>query len=138
MPCTIIPNTTASTTDPSQPSTKNPTATFTGQVWMDQVHQDAAAGFNVNHVTFLPGARTYWHNHERGQILEVKAGSGWVCDSGEKPKRIRTGDIVVCPAGTRHWHGADDGSMMMHLAISLGKTSWEEEVSAEEYKGKSG
>ena len=35
-------------------------------------------------------------------------------------------------------HGADDGSMMMHLAISLGKTTWMEEVGQEEYEAKSG
>ena len=80
-------------------------------------------GIMCNHVTFLPGARTYWHHHENGQILEVKAGSGWVCDKGGKPERISVGDIVQCPAGTVHWHGADKGSMMMHLAISLGKTT---------------
>lgn len=136
--CTVIANTTKSTTSPSEPSSKKAANTFTGDVWMDQVHQDSATGFNVNHVTFLPGARTFWHTHEHGQILEVKAGSGWVCDSGEKPRRIRTGDIVICPAGTRHWHGADDGSMMMHLAISLGKTSWEDEVPQEEYAKKAG
>jgi quercetin dioxygenase-like cupin family protein len=134
--CTIVSNTTASTTDPSKPSSKKAANTFTGDVWMDQVHLDTEKGFNLNHVTFLPGGRTYWHTHEHGQILEVKAGSGWVCDSGEKPRRIRTGDTVICPAGTRHWHGADDGSMMMHLAISLGKTSWENEVTEDEYKAK--
>lgn len=78
------------------------------------------------------------HSHENGQILEVKAGSGWVCDKGSVPQRIRVGDIVTCPAGTTHWHGADDGSMMMHLAISLGKTTWAEEVTSEEYGKKTG
>lgn len=94
-------------------------------------------GIHCNHVTFLPGARTHWHTHENGQILEVKAGSGWVCDKGGKPQRISVGDIVQCPAKTVHWHGADDGSMMMHLAISLGKTTWMEEVSQEDYAAKS-
>ena len=59
-------------------------------------------GIMCNHVTFLPGARTYWHHHENGQILEVKAGSGWVCDKGGKPQRISVGDIVQCPAKTVH------------------------------------
>lgn len=134
--CTIIYNTTAATTAPNEPSSRKVGGTFTGEVWQDRVHLDTEKGFNINHVTFLPGGRTYWHTHEHGQILEVKAGAGWVCDSGEKPRAIKTGDIVVCPAGARHWHGADDGTMMMHLAISLGKTSWEGEVSEEEYKAK--
>jgi quercetin dioxygenase-like cupin family protein len=137
MPSTIIPSSTSATITPD-PSTKKPTTTFSGDVYMDVIHINPTAGIMCNHVTFLPGARTFWHTHERGQILEVKAGSGWICDKGGKPRRIRTGDMVVCEPGTTHWHGADDGSMMMHLAISLGKTSWAEEVSEEEYAGKSG
>lgn len=135
MPCTIIRNSTQPGPGPST-AKANP-ATFTGDVYMDKMAgpQD---GIMCNHVTFLPGARTYWHHHERGQILEVKAGSGWVCDRGGVPQRLRVGDIVTCPAGTTHWHGADDGSMLMHLAVSLGKTTWLEEVSEDEYKGKAG
>lgn len=44
------------------------------------------------------------------------------------------GDVVVCEAGTEHWHGAAEGSCMAHLAISLGVTSWKDEVSEEEWK----
>ena len=88
----------------------------------------------TNMVTFLPGSRTYWHTHERGQILEVKMGSGWICDRGGNPRQIQTGDLIVCEAGTEHWHGAADGTLMMHLAISLGVTSWKEEVSEDEWR----
>lgn len=137
MPSTIIPSSTSSTLTPS-PSTKKATATFTGDVYMDVIHVDSNAGMMANHVTFLPGGRTFWHFHEKGQILEVKCGSGWICDKGEKPRRIRTGDMILCAPGTTHWHGADEGSMMMHLAVSLGKTSWAEEVSEEEWKGRGG
>lgn len=135
MPCTIIRN----STKPADqgPSTVQATSTFTGTVYMDRM-AGAVNGIMCNHVTFLPGARTFWHHHENGQVLEVKAGSGWVCDRGGIPQRIRVGDIVQCPAGTTHWHGADDGSMLMHLAVSLGTTTWLEEVSEEEYGNKSG
>lgn len=88
----------------------------------------------LNHVFFTPSARTYWHTHEAGQILEVKVGSGWICDRGGKPRKIQVGDVVVCEAGTEHWHGAAEGSCMAHLAISLGVTSWKDEVSEEEWK----
>ena len=40
----------------------------------------------------------------------------------------------MCEAGTEHWHGAEEGSVMMHLAISLGVTSWKEEVGEDEWK----
>lgn len=88
------------------------------------------------HVNFQPGARTHWHRHEKGQILKVTAGSGWVCDRGEKPKRIAVGDVIWCPAGGVHWHGADDGSFMVHEAISLGGLDWYEAVSDEVYAAK--
>lgn len=132
MPCTIIRN---STQPGDGASTAKATTTFTGDVYMDKM-AGAQDGIMCNHVTFLPGARTFWHRHERGQILEVKAGRGWVCDRGGVPQPLRVGDIVTCPAGTTHWHGADDGSMLMHLAISLGTTTWLEEVTQDEYRAK--
>ena len=134
MPCTIIPN---SSLSGDGPSTVKATATFTGTVYMDKI-APSTDGIMSNHVTFLPGARTFWHHHENGQILEVKAGSGWICDKGERPRRIRTGDLVQCPAGTVHWHGADEGSMLVHLAVSLGKTTWFGEVSEEEWRAREG
>jgi quercetin dioxygenase-like cupin family protein len=98
---------------------------------MDLGHRDDTIA--IQHVTFLPGARTYWHHHESGQLLRVVAGAGWLCEKGGKPQRIGIGDVVWCPAGTVHWHGADEGSYMCHMAVSHGKTSWMHEVSAEEW-----
>ena len=48
-------------------------ATFTGTVWGDPV-LPTTDGTTINSVTFTPGARTFWHHHERGQILVVTAG----------------------------------------------------------------
>ena len=61
-------------------------------------------------------------------------GSGWICDRGGEPRKIQAGDVIVCEAGTEHWHGASEGSVMMHLAISLGMTSWKEEVKEEDWR----
>lgn len=101
-----------------------PAENFTGEAWIDSVNHDTENGVMIGNVMFTPGAHTNWHTHERGQILKVLAGSGWVCDKGGEPKRLAVGDTVWCPPGTVHWHGADDGCYMMHTAISLGKTSW--------------
>jgi quercetin dioxygenase-like cupin family protein len=84
----------------------------------------ATDGVMINNVFFAPGGRTHWHSHERGQMLNVIAGSGWVCLAG---------DVVWISPGERHWHGADSGSYMMHMATSLGKTSWAEAVSPQDY-----
>ncbi len=106
--------------------------TFTGTVWSDPI-LPATDGVMIGNVFFSPGGRTHWHSHERGQVLTVLAGSGWVCKDGEKPQRIQTGDIVWIAPNERHWHGADVGSFMIHTATTLGKTAWAEAVSDQDY-----
>ena len=76
------------------------------------------------------------HTHQNGQILSVKSGSGWVCEKGGSPQRLNVGDVVHCPVNATHWHGADDNSLMEHTAISLGKTTWHDEVAQSDYAAK--
>lgn len=110
--------------------------TFTGEVWLDQV-MPTTDGVAVNHVTFTPGARTFWHYHESGQLLRVTAGSGLVCGWAERPQVLNIGDVVWTPPGERHWHGGGIESCMSHLAISLGATRWLDEVEDRAYLAKS-
>ena len=105
--------------------------TFTGDVYLDRLYSDSHIG--LFHVNFTPGSRTDWHSHEGGQLLRVIAGSGWICDKGAEPQRINVGDMVWCPPGTVHWHGADDGSYMVHFAVSYGKTEWYDRVTENEF-----
>ena len=107
---------------------------FTGQVYIQPYL--AAEGLSIADVNFQPCARTKWHTHEGGQLLRVLAGSGWVCDKGGEPQRLNVGDIIWCPPGTTHWHGADDGNYMVHQAVSHGGVQWHEHVSDEEYAQK--
>lgn len=102
-------------------------ATVTGEAWFDQV-LPATDGTTIATVFFAPGARTFWHSHENGQILQVLAGRGLIRTDGEKPETIQAGDIIWVPPGERHWHGAAPDSFMTHTAISLGETRWAEEV----------
>ncbi len=108
--------------------------TFSGVVWADPIMPptDKVA---ITSVFFSPGARTYWHTHEQGQILQVTAGSGWICVEGGTPERINPGDVVWIPADERHWHGADPDTYMVHVATSLGTTNWAEEVAQSDYLG---
>ncbi|KNG85205.1 hypothetical protein ANOM_008089 [Aspergillus nomiae NRRL 13137] len=115
-------------------ATVKPTATFTGDVYLDFLHRDEKT--TIANVTFTPCARTYWHTHEEGQFLKVVAGSGWICDQGSEPRRIKMGDLIWAPAGTTHWHGADDGNIMTHFVIGLGKTTWHDPVTDEQYNAK--
>jgi quercetin dioxygenase-like cupin family protein len=106
--------------------------TFSGPVWADPV-LPTTDDVTINTVMFPPGSRTFWHQHERGQILHVLAGSGRICTAGETPRVLRPGDVVFVPPGERHWHGAAPDAFMTHLAISLGTTAWADEVLETDY-----
>ncbi|KAJ4662705.1 hypothetical protein HRR93_008988 [Exophiala dermatitidis] len=120
------------TGDPSMPA--KALGIFSGEVWLDLILRSDEATIGL--VNFLPSGRTAWHRHEKGQILKVTGGAGWLCDQGQKPRRIAAGDVVYCPPGVVHWHGADDGTYMVHEATSFGQTDWYEEVSDKEYAAK--
>jgi Uncharacterized conserved protein, contains double-stranded beta-helix domain len=109
-------------------------STFTGVVWADPV-MPTTDNVTVNNVFFTPGARTFWHTHEFGQMLQVTGGRGWVCAEGEKAQELRPGDVVWIPPHVRHWHGAATDTYMLHLATSFGKSDWQEEVTEESYAG---
>lgn len=110
------------------------TETFTGQVLSNIMHLDKDVG--IASVTFTPCARTHWHTHVEGQMIHVLSGSGWICDKGDKARRIRAGDTIWASAGTTHWHGADDETIMTHLVMVTGETNWHEPVTDKEYKEK--
>jgi quercetin dioxygenase-like cupin family protein len=122
----------------SQPSAQGPAENFTGRVRVDPLFQapPPARGFGAS-VTFEPGARTAWHVHPLGQTLIVTAGRGFVQSLGGPAEQIRPGDVVWCPPGEKHWHGAAPTTAMTHIAIVErldGKSAdWMEKVSDEEY-----
>ena len=122
----------------SQPSMKGPADWFTGNVRIDPLFP-AVDPSRVSSalVTFEPGARTAWHTHPLGQRLVVTSGCGWVKCWGGAKREIRAGDVVVCPPGEKHWHGATATTGMSHIAVqdSLdGKpVDWLEQVTDEEY-----
>src|SRR3546814_8777420 len=61
--------------------------TFTGEVWMDGVLTDSP-DVKINNVIFTPCARTCWHHHSQGQILQVFRGRGYVCGADGQPRVI--------------------------------------------------
>jgi len=119
------------TTPDGDVSSEQRSATVTGEVWFHPV-LPSTDGTTITSVFFSPGARTYWHSHEHGQILQVLAGRGVVCTEDEEPRTISAGDTVWVPPGERHWHGAAPDSSMVHTAISLGTTHWADEVETDE------
>ena len=122
----------------SQPSSKGPEAYFTGHARIDPLFQSPGpATFSGASVTFEPGARSAWHTHPCGKTLIVTAGLGWTQCEGEAKVEIRPGDVVTCPPGKKHWHGATDKTAMTHIAIQEvqdGKVvDWMEQVSDGQY-----
>ncbi len=123
----------------TQPSGKGPAECFTGTVRIDPLFQaPEPARVLAASVTFEPGARTAWHTHPLGQTLIVTAGCGLVQSRGGPIKMIRPGDVVWCPPGEKHWHGATASTAMTHIAIVErldGKAvDWMEKVTDEQYQ----
>jgi len=106
--------------------------TFTGRAMLDPVL--AEPGIRVNSVFFEPGGRTYWHSHAGGQVLLATAGRGLVATRDGDRKVIEPGDAIWAPPGEVHWHGAAPGSFLAHTAVSIGETTWAEEVAEEHYQ----
>jgi len=106
--------------------------TFTGVVYADPV-MPTMDNVGINNVFFTPGARTFWHTHEYGQVLHVTGGQGWICLEGQEPQVIRQGDVVWIGPNERHWHGASTDTFMMHMATSMGKATWQDPVTDAQY-----
>ncbi len=122
----------------SQPSGKGPADYFSGTVRIDPLFQAREpARTSGASVTFEPGARSAWHTHPLGQALIVTSGSGLTQCWGKPPVRIRAGDVIWCPPGGKHWHGASPDTAMTHIAIQEAlngrAVDWLEKVSDDEY-----
>ncbi|CAH0142417.1 hypothetical protein SRABI102_00332 [Stenotrophomonas lactitubi] len=125
----------------TQASTAGPAEYFTGKVRVDPLFAaDAGIPASAAYVTFDAGARSAWHTHPAGQRLVVVSGVGLTQQWGKPVQEIRPGDVVVCPPGVKHWHGASASSAMTHLAVSGtmdGKTvHWMEKVSDDAYNAR--
>lgn len=123
----------------SRPPATGPAANFTGAVRVLPVFgANASSAVSAALVTFAPGARSAWHRHPKGQRLIVTEGIGWTQVAGGPVEEIRAGDVVWCPPGVRHWHGATPTRAMTHYAIQEavdGKpVAWMEHVTDAQYR----
>lgn len=94
---------------------------FIGNSYLNPLTNPAEAGVGLANVTFEPGCRNNWHIHHAekggGQILICTDGRGWYQEWGEEPRALHPGDVVVIPAGVKHWHGATADSWFSHIAF---------------------
>lgn len=113
--------------------------TFTGRVTITGLFQrDAPSRVGGAIVHFEPGARTAWHRHPLGQTLIVTEGVGWTQIEGGPRLTFHAGDILWCPPGQKHWHGATTDEAMTHIAIQESQdgspVTWLEHVTDEQYR----
>ena len=111
-------------------------ARFTGRVWrttyVEPVDADALAG---SRFLYEPGARSFWHIHEREQVIVGVFGTGVVSWEGlAAPRLLEAGDWWHVEPGVPHWHGATARTPFAHLAVTAGgSTNWLDEVSDDDY-----
>jgi quercetin dioxygenase-like cupin family protein len=123
----------------SQASSKGPAEYFTGNVRVSPLFPaNPSTAVSGAYVNFEPGARSAWHTHPAGQHLIVTAGTGWTQEWGGSVTELHEGDVVWCPPGVKHWHGASPTSALTHVALTgtiNGKNvEWLEKVSDEQYR----
>ena len=87
--------------------------------------------FRSAYVRFTNGAFTKWHCHTGEQLLVATEGKGFVQFQGLAPQTLEQFDRIFIPAGVWHRHGARDGETFLHLAVTCGKTEWDEDDSCE-------
>lgn len=102
-----------------------PPEMFEGHVEIEPVLESAELGLRQARVHFHDGARTRWHLHRGDQVLYFVDGRGMAEDVGGTRVECSPGDVVHVPTGTRHRHGALEGSNATHVAITAGESIWE-------------
>jgi quercetin dioxygenase-like cupin family protein len=124
-------------------SVSGPSDYFTGTARIDPLFpSNETAHYSGAYVTFDPGARSAWHVHPAGQHIVVTSGSGRTGVWGGPVEEIGEGDVVWCPPGVKHWHGAAPTSAMTHLVITGyldgENVVWKEKVTDAQYGASQG
>jgi quercetin dioxygenase-like cupin family protein len=87
--------------------------------------------------SFEPGARTYWHSHDHGQLLLVEDGRMRTQKKGGPMKELGKGESDYAGPNVVHWHGAVPGQALVQINVGFGgETKWMAEVSDAEYNGR--
>ena len=73
--------------------------------------------FIVSQVNFNKGVRNKFHVHTSDQILIVTSGTGF-CATDTEEVTVGPGDVILFPAGERHWHGATQDSAFSHIYVA--------------------
>jgi 4-carboxymuconolactone decarboxylase len=87
--------------------------------------------------SFEPGARTFWHSHDNGQLLLVEDGRMRTQKKGGPMRELGKGESDYAGPNVVHWHGAGPGQPLVQINVGFGGgTKWMEQVTDAEYNGK--
>jgi quercetin dioxygenase-like cupin family protein len=106
------------------PRESNAGPLFTGPDVTRQSLISDSKDLRVGIVNFGKGVRNKFHAHDVDQVLIVIAGKGIVAtEKGEKV--VTVGEVILFPAGEKHWHGATKDSEFSHIVVTRvgGKTT---------------
>ena len=86
---------------------------------------------------FEPGARTYWHSHDNGQLLLVEDGRMRVQKRGQAMRELGVGESDYTGPNVVHWHGAGPKEPLVQINVGFsGGSKWYEAVTDDQYNGK--
>jgi len=91
---------------------------FTGPVTGQSIlAADQSRQFIVKQINFARGVRNKFHVHTSDQLLIVTSGKG-ICATEKEEVTVFPGDVILFPAGERHWHGAAQDSDFSHIYVA--------------------
>ena len=116
----------------------SPAKNHTGNIWLKELSVgDSSFDPTIAVATYDAGAKLDWHVHPGGQVLLITEGTGYYQERGKPIQIVHKGDVIKCPSGVEHWHGATPKSSFAYIAVTptqKGKTIWLEPVSDKDYK----
>ena len=91
---------------------------FTGPVTRQAIlTSQQSKQFIINQVNFDKGVRNKFHIHTSDQVLIVTSGKG-ICATEKEKVAVFPGDVILFPAGEKHWHGATPDSAFSHIYVT--------------------
>jgi quercetin dioxygenase-like cupin family protein len=84
---------------------------------------------------FEPGARSYWHSHDNGQLLLVEEGRMWAQKRGQAKRDFGPGESDYTGPNVVHWHGAAATTHLIQVNVGFGGGArWLEAVTDADYR----
>src|SRR5262249_34803909 len=87
--------------------------------------------------SFEPGARTFWHSHDKGQLLLVEQGRMRTQKKGGPVRDLGVGESDYAGPNIVHWQGAPPSESLVQINVGFGGgTKWLDAVTDAEYNKK--